>query len=370
MEIGQRREKAAQRGALVPGVLHLLVGTLSISALALAFCAEVGLADWQQLAKIVGSPWNQVVNPWYGPKTTRLLAGEGLVYLLVWALAFFAQRPSIVALAGRGSLVVLRRLVGFAWLPTLVATALLSRLDPSTLRTQFVLRGDEVVLTLPTLVATVIFGLGTLLHQPRIDDSGVQLPFGPLPDLLPVFAGIGMVVSLERSLADGAPSTVAVILDALILQATLFCVESTYVLTAIEAFLADAADVRVARSNGWAATFFPLARTTGRVMLFVGPVLVGLWLAIGASLPSASPILDRKGKLLDYYDRNGVFRIVVPPSEISSRASASLASGHAGQPVHPVRPVLARRPRLPPGLDEWCDDQHDLGFGRAGCAAG
>lgn len=326
-------------------LLRLLFGGIAVDLIALEVCSRAGLVSWNRPGNQVGAPWNQLLNAWLGPKMARMLAGEAVVFVLLFALTLLLRFPVVRGVAGNGTLVVLRRFVAFAWLAAFMAAYLLSRINPVILRTEFNLHGDAVVLTLPTLIATLLFGMASMILVPRPRGRYLPRPLEWLADAAPLLVAVGVAVALARGLA-GPARVGGAFVDVLVTQITLPGVEIAYVLIAIEACLADLADVRLLRLRGRGVALLGSLRAAGRLVAFVGPVLVGVWLALGASLPAASVIVDRHGGLVQVYDRDGVFRLPVAPGKIAPVMDQAIdaiedpgvyESPDTHSPINPVR---------------------------------
>lgn len=337
----------ADRWRLLGHLFRLLVGALALVLVAIFLLSSLGLIDWQWLGQQFGPPWNSLLNPYLAPKTILLLAGEGLIYLVIWIAALFLSQPMARGILGEGTLVVFRRLVFFCGsLPVVAAGYLLFWISPASLRVDLQVHGDGVSLTLPTLLGTLIFGFATLLVPPKT--KRVYLPWFLIwVARLTVFpAAMGVVLFLNRSIVgthlhEG-------LLQAVVTQAALFGVEILYLLTALEAFRADWVDFRQIHPRGRGLGGLALARAAIRLFVFLAPVAFGAWLALGATLPSASILTDRHGHFLRFYNPSGEYRIHASAREISPWMKMAIEaiedpgiyrSPHLHLPVNPVRAV-------------------------------
>ncbi len=284
--------------------------------LALAL-SSLGLLDWQQLGRQVGPPWDSLLNPALAPKALMLMAGEGLLFLSLWVSSRLLAQSRVRALVGDGTITVFRRFVQFgAWLPVVAAAYLLFRISPDTLRVDLVVHDDTVSLTLPTLVATLVFGLAAMVATPSPRGAYLPVPLRWAMALPFLPTALGTVLFLDQAL-DPSPSHANVLLQLAVTQLSLRGIEILYLLIAAEAFSADWADFRRVRVQGWVQGGLALGRAGVRLALFLVPLFLGLWLAVGAELPVATVLRDRNGQLLQYYYPGGEYRLHTSSEAIS-----------------------------------------------------
>ena len=344
---GSRRERRAP-WLILGRSLRLLAGGLAIGAIAIQALSLARLIDWQRLGDGVGPPWNSLLNPHLAPKTALLVAGGGALFLSLWATALFLGRPVVRSLLGEGTIALFRRLILFGgWLPVAAAGYLLLWVSPTTLRVDLGVHGDVASLTLPTLGAALVFGLATLTLPPKPKKGYLPRPLGWMAGLAFLPAVVGVVLSLEET-AAGAQFRGGPLAQLLATQLALLGAESVYILTAVEGFLADWTDFRGLQPRGILRAGLALARAGARLAIFLAPVVLGCWLAVGAALPTASVLLDRNGRFLQFYHPAGEYRIHTTADEISPWMKKAIdaiedpgvyTSPHIHVPINPVRAV-------------------------------
>ncbi|HEX2987511.1 MAG TPA: transglycosylase domain-containing protein [Chloroflexota bacterium] len=304
---GVRRRAARVVRFLAAGLALVLLLTLALSYL--------NVIDWEQLGSEAGPPWDSVLNPALAPKALMLMAGEGLLFLSLWGLSRLLALRRIRLLLGEGTVTVFRRLVQFgAWLPVVTAAYLLFRISPDTLRVDLDVHGDVVSLTLPTLAATLAFGLAVMVTPPSPRAAYLPAPLSWAMALPFIPTALGAVLFLDQALGP-SPAHGNVPLQLLVTQLSLLGVEILYLLMAAEAFSADWSDFR--QANGWVQGGFALGRAWARLALFLAPLFLGLWLALGATLPAASVLRDGNGQFVQYYYPGSDFRLYTPSEAIS-----------------------------------------------------
>ena len=333
-----------------PVVVHRAAAGAAIGFLVLQMCAVAGWIDWVRIESIVGAPWDQVLNPLLGPKMLLMLAAQGIGFLAVAGLGWLLSRPFAVAWAGRVPLVVARRFIGLAWIAVAAALYLLLTLDRSLLRAQFTLAGgDPVVLTMPTLLGVIVFGLAALRTMPdpaarllpvRLERTGGLLLFLITAGVL---AGLDRLVAGDPRPWDQGPGRV------LLAQGAIVGTGLYVVLAVGEGLRAAWRDAHGAPRPGrvWTAAAIGRSVAWGGVLLTpLAAVLVGIWVALAYTPPTASVVVDRDGDLLQIYHPNGEFRIRARHGEVSPwvlLAAESiedpglLASPGTHPPLQPIR---------------------------------
>lgn len=366
----------------------LVLALVSVLLLALSRSGAIG---WRHLQSLVGEPWSGLLEKEVGEKTLLLIGGQGFGFLgysfLVWCLT----HSSIQHLVGKGTVVMVKRLAPFAGLPVAVAAYLLLNLDRSVsaaapfdriidpdrgprLAIAFLLyEGDEgIVLTVPVLVSTVLFGSAALLCASPLAGHRRRWIGMATVATAPIVAA-GLVHALDRVIADQARPWHAYNYHVRIVEIALFAVAVAYVLIAVEALLADADDVRRHWSGGRRLTgSLALVRAGGRLSAFLVPVLVGAWLAVGYTPPAASIVVDREGRFLEL--RRGIagpISIRVNDNEVApvmrdamlAAEDPGLADPRTHAPIDPVRLVGALQ-----GIAAMLNDQGGVS-GASGIAA-
>jgi membrane peptidoglycan carboxypeptidase len=342
--------------------IRLVLGFLAAAVvgwlLLLYVFSQARLVPWSFIASIAGPFGGQVLNPNVGPRMVRMLTSEAMAFSVVvgGSLLVFASGAAR-RVVGDGTLVVFRRLIGVAWLPVIAALYLLTRVSPRSLAASFPLHGDSISLTAPSLAGVVFFGLLALALAPRPSRRYLPVALDVFAELAPIALGVGVTMTLDRLYApDGRPWS-GYFGDVVVIQLTLATAEMAFVLAVVEAALADLWDVRLAQrtvklpswitrwylaatappTGRWepilrrsralvphvAAVFrayavLPLEARMGlRLGLFAFPIVAGLWLATFYQLGYASTILDRQGRLLQYYHRDQPLRLYIAPADVS-----------------------------------------------------
>ena len=309
----QRTTRRLGEAALAALALALAFGTVLLYA-----ANRLGLVDWLALGHGVLRPAAALFYPSLIAKTTRLLAGVGLAYAIGVGLAsWLVTRRKVRAILGEGTVVVYRRILGFAWVPVLTALYLLRYVSLDDLLVHFSLHGDSIVFSVPFLVSVVFFGGATIFLAPRPDRPLLVQPFRCLAAVAPVVVALGAVASLADIFAPSPTSFFKQVVESIVVQCTLTTVDVAFILLVAEAGVADWRAVRAVAGGGLRIVSWPALRLGLRSALFALPVLAGFWLAIGAQLPSASVFTAADGSLMTVYDPYGQPRILDKSSDVS-----------------------------------------------------
>jgi len=330
----------------LPHSLGLLADVLAGVLILLGGVSVARWVDWRELGGLAGPPWDALLNPDLGPRMALLMAGLAIGYLCLRVTCIFLGLAPVQNVLGNGTIVAFRRLVTFAaWLPLVTSGCLLPRIDPATLRAVLDVHGTPISLTLPTLAAMFIFSLAAVTLPPHAPKRYLPRPLDRLAGLVVFPMALAIALTLHQTVR-GPQLFPNMAIQVAATQAALLAVELACLLAVAEAFLADVADFRRMRAQGVVRGALGLCRAGIRLVISFGPVVAGLWLAIGASLPAASLLLDREGRLLRLYYPNGVYRIPVSSTEMPDSIRMAIdaiedpgvyTSPLTHSPINPIR---------------------------------
>ena len=265
---------------------------LAFALIGIYSLAATGNLDWQQVGTWTGAPWSALLNREWGSKAVQLAFGEALAFLTFWRVNLLFEKPGLRQCVGEGTITLFRRLMSFvALLPAVAAAYLLLRISTSTLRTDILYHGEWISLTLPTLLCTLVFGIAASAILPVQEWKYLPSPADRVASLAVVPAAAAVVLALDHSFPDpwiGASST----WEMLSVQMGLLSVEANYLLAILETARADWNDFRILRPRGTVPAVGALVRAVARLVVLTAPIGLGFWLALGATLSSASTILD------------------------------------------------------------------------------
>lgn len=320
----------------VLAILSGLVGLLSLR----------GAIPWAVLQQHIGGPFTILLNPTVGPKTTLLFAGIGALYLAVRAAVWLLSRSWARLIFGSATLGILRHLSSLAWVPIGIVFYALTRLNPSRLVSAFVVQGDAIFLTLPTLVAMLVFAFATLVAARQYPLPHEQPSRIGRADLLAIIITLCAGIALDRMTAEQPRPWSGSFARIFIAQIALVSIAVLFVLMVVGALRTDWAEMRILWSQWRVFGVLGTIRLATRFALFVVPVVLGVWLATGYHLNSASIIQDRTGTLLTVYHPYGAYRFEVRDADISPWAFKAVesiedpglgASPATHMPINPVR---------------------------------
>ena len=327
--------------ASVTASLLILLHALSIA----------GIVDWARLETVLGQPWDEVLNPAVGPSMAMLLAAEGLLFLLVLGAGRLVAWPRLRAIGGDVVVVLFHRVSAVIWLPVIVAAYLLTTLDGDRLRTEFRLPdGEPILLTLPTLLGILLFGLAALFTRPRSAERCLPRPLDLLAGALPVVVAGGLCVALDRQISEDTRAWNEGLGPRIIAQIAIAAAELAFVLLVAEASWAAWRDFRSALLRGRRWSILATFRASAWLLVLglpVAGVVVGIWIALAHDPPTASVVLDRDEQVLQVFYRNGgEYRLpagydAVSPLVYQAIESVEdrglLTSPHTHAPINPVR---------------------------------
>jgi hypothetical protein len=308
--------------------------------------SRLGLLPWKRLHDRIGGPVTTLVDPAIGPKVIQLLAGLALCYLLLCTTVWLLTRPRVLAIAGTATIIAVNRLAAFAWIPVCVAMYLIFRIDMSHLDSRFVVQGDAILLTVPTIVAMIVFGLAIVTRSYQYQRNFLPRALRYVADAIPLLVALCACVALNQLSAEHTRPWSGHVARILTAQTAIIGVAIAYVLLIGEALHADWVDVRSRSARHRALVALIIARAIARLALFSMPIIVGIGIATQYEPDAAGAIKDRNGELITIYYPAGVYRMPVKTADISPwmfKAVESIehpglcSSPETHLPINPVR---------------------------------